>query len=462
AVGWLWYLGTLVPVIGLVQVGEQTMADRYFYIPSIGLFVIVAWGLGELVLRRPAARIIAAVALAVTLAAYVGICRYQLQFWKDQESLLQRGLAVEPNNWTLLNNLGVWRWEHGKKDEAEKHWRTAVTIRPGAADAHSNLGYCLAEQNKLEEAALHLQLAIQYKPILAEAHNNLGLVRLKQRRLLQSKNEATPEMVENLSAEAMQHFRDALKYRPAELNARDNLATTLMELAQASKGEQQRAQFDEAESQLREILRLKPSQFTAWIHLSNLRQEQGRPAEALDVARQAVGRFPDSLPLQDFLVQLLWEQSQRAQAQGATAEARQLAGEARQHLWQCLRLSDDRLGMARRWATMFIDRKKPDQALIVLNFVAWTLATSPDDALRNGAQAVTAARDAVQLSGGRDPSVLDTLAAALAEAGQFSEAVQTAGQAVQQAKSQGKAELAAKIQNRLNRYSANAPFRDSQ
>jgi Flp pilus assembly protein TadD len=82
--------------------------------------------------------------------------------------------------------------------------------------------------------------------------------------------------------------------------------------------------------------------------------------------------------------------------------------------------------------------------------------------LRNGAQAVTAARDAVQLSGGRDPSVLDTLAAALAEAGQFSEAVQTAGQAVQQAKSQGKAELAAKIQNRLNRYSANAPFRDSQ
>ena len=167
AVGWLWYLGTLVPVIGLVQVGSQALADRYAYIPLIGLFVAVTWGIGEF-LRGKAV----AVGACAVLLVFAVLTRMQLPYWHDDITLYEHAIAVTRDNYVAHVNLGTVLKD---QNESINHYREAITIKPDGFLAYHNLGSVLAEQGKLDEAIPYFRKAIRLHPNYFEAYTDLGV-----------------------------------------------------------------------------------------------------------------------------------------------------------------------------------------------------------------------------------------------------------------------------------------------
>jgi len=172
-VGWLWFIGVLVPVIGLVQVGTQSMADRYTYVPSIGFFALISWGAYEMTKNRP----YRVVLLSVAGAAVIGICSAltlkQLSYWKDSETLFRHALAITRNNAIALDNLGAAFVAQGRWDEAIVQLREAQKINPALGD-HNYLGVALKAQGKLDEALDEFQQAIKLKPKVPDPYANLG------------------------------------------------------------------------------------------------------------------------------------------------------------------------------------------------------------------------------------------------------------------------------------------------
>src|SRR6202167_1037861 len=211
SVGWFWYLGTLVPVIGLIQVGDQAMADRYTYVPLIGLFIIVAWGVPELLVRWPFRRIALAAAAGLVILACAIAARGQLQYWENSSTLWTRALAVTTGNNIAHNNLGVSLADQGKLDEAIAHYSEALRIKPDYADAHNNLGAALADQGKVDEAIAHYSEALRIKPDYADAHDNLGVSLCDQGKL----------------DEGIAHFNEALRIKPDSAKAHNNLGVAL-------------------------------------------------------------------------------------------------------------------------------------------------------------------------------------------------------------------------------------------
>ena len=180
--GWAWYLGTLVPVIGLVQVGQQAMADRYTYLPLIGLFVIVAWGSAEVARRFRGSIHVATVAALFALAAHVGLARHQTGRWADSISLFTHSLAVAPDPPALHNNLANALAAEGRYQEAMRHYGIALRIFPDYARAHNNLGSALARQGRLDEAIEHFRRAAELDPGYESAVDNLNRARDLRRR----------------------------------------------------------------------------------------------------------------------------------------------------------------------------------------------------------------------------------------------------------------------------------------
>ena len=174
-VGWLWYLGTLVPVIGLVQVGSQAMADRYTYVPLTGIFLAVAWGVPEALRAWRFRRTALALAGAAALLALAAAARVQAGLWKSSTTLFRHALAVTSGNWMIHSNLGFALEKEGLRAEAVSHYREALRIRPECAEAHNNLGVYLWEMGAREEAIRHFREALRHKPGLASARRNLEI-----------------------------------------------------------------------------------------------------------------------------------------------------------------------------------------------------------------------------------------------------------------------------------------------
>ena len=206
--GWLWYLGTLVPVIGLVQVGSHAMADRYTYVPLIGLFVMVAWGVPDLVARWRYRRPVLAISTAFVLLTFI-ICTWlQVRLWKNTFTLFKHALQVTQGNFLAHNNLGAALAKRGRHEEALGHFSEALKIRPDYVSAHTNLGNELMRQGRTREAIRHFSEALKIKPDQAETHNNLGVALAIQGR----------------TREAIRHFSEALKIKPDYGSAHYNLA----------------------------------------------------------------------------------------------------------------------------------------------------------------------------------------------------------------------------------------------
>jgi protein O-mannosyl-transferase len=178
-VGWLWYLGTMVPMIGFVQSGRQGMADRYMYIPMLGLIVASVWLLGDWAARLQLNQRLLATSFVVLISPYVYVARTQIGYWKDSYTLFTHTLEVTRNNGFAENNLGSALLDRGQLPLAAVHFENAARLIPELASAHYNLGVVLQLQNRADAATqqYHLAIALSSDPLeLAQAHNNLGIV----------------------------------------------------------------------------------------------------------------------------------------------------------------------------------------------------------------------------------------------------------------------------------------------
>lgn len=242
-VGWLWFLGTLVPVIGLVQVGEQGMADRYAYVPLIGLFVAAAWTFPspDGTSRRRAAGL-AAGALALIVLAVVA--RVQTTHWRDNLTLYAQAVAVSPASWMMQANLGAELQKRGRLDEAIARFRELVRLRPDIPEARHNLAFALQMAGRREEAVAEFRETLRLNPAHPRADYNLGVALMKLGR----------------AGEAVFHLHRATQVNPGHLNAR-----LLLGEAWAAIG--RRAEAREA---FRQVLRLEPGNAAAVRHLETL------------------------------------------------------------------------------------------------------------------------------------------------------------------------------------------------
>jgi tetratricopeptide (TPR) repeat protein len=206
--GWLWYLGMLVPVIGLVQVGWQGRADRYTYLPQIGLYIAVTWAVTDLTrLWRFQRTILSAVAIAVI--AVLSLCSWvQTSYWRDSETLFRHALAVTSNNDVAENNLGIVFLGQGKVDDAISLLQAAVDLRPENGPAHENLAKALLQKGQVADALFHYRKLLELQPDNIEVHNIVGTVLVQQGRV----------------REGAEEWRKVLAIDPDNGNAMSNLA----------------------------------------------------------------------------------------------------------------------------------------------------------------------------------------------------------------------------------------------
>jgi Flp pilus assembly protein TadD len=254
-VGWLWYLGTLLPVIGLVQAGLwPAMADRFAYVPLIGLFVGIAWGIPDLAAGwrykvKGLGTITAAVLIILMTTSWL-----QARYWKNSVMLFKHAVEVTDNNYVMHDNLGFALTARGRPDEAIKHYKEAIRINPDFEQANINLGLALLSQGKFDECIDYYQEVLRVKPGSAKVHNNLGVVLLRLGKI----------------EEATVHFRKAVIIKPDYAEAHNSLGVALV-----FKGKNEKAI-----AHLQEALRLKPDYALARRNLSKAFAAQKRIGDA--------------------------------------------------------------------------------------------------------------------------------------------------------------------------------------
>ena len=303
--GWLWYLGMLVPVIGLVQVAQQSHADRYTYLPQIGLTVAVIWLAADLCAgwRRSA---LAAIA-AVVLAALSADGYFQTGYWRDSETLWQHTLACTRENPLACNNLGNAFLNQGRVDDAIVNYQKAVEIEPGGAMFHDGFGNALLQKGQVDEAIVQFQKAIEIEPDKAVHHENLGDALLQKGQVdeaivqFQKAIEIKPDKAafHNSAAfhnnlgnaliqkgavdEAMVHYRNAVEIEPANAAFHYNLANALI----------RKGRLDEAIQHYQRTVEIEPASANARNNLGNALLQQGRVDEAIVQFQKAVEIEPD-------------------------------------------------------------------------------------------------------------------------------------------------------------------------
>jgi protein O-mannosyl-transferase len=252
--GWFWFLVTLAPVIGIIQAGTQAMADRWTYIPFIGLFIILAWGGWEAssLLRLP--RFVQALGVSIALALCAWLTRAQLRYWHDSIALFQHAASVTAENGVAEANLGFALAEEGRYDEAIAHYKTALHSQPRAI-IWNNLGQSLAATGKLEEAINGFQNALKLNPSFSSAHRNLALALVRTGR----------------QQESLIHFGDAVRLEPENASMHNNYAIML---GRAGR-------IDEAIQEFQTALRLAPDAATTHFNLANLLVKQNAQDEAM-------------------------------------------------------------------------------------------------------------------------------------------------------------------------------------
>jgi tetratricopeptide (TPR) repeat protein len=465
--GWFWFVGTLVPVIGLVQIGRQSMADHYTYIPTIGVLLALVWGAHELTARwRYQAVALSVVAVAAALAC-IGVTRQQIGHWKDDETLWRHALAVTKNNGLAHYNLGFALARKEVFDEAIRHYEEAIRIDPGRDDAHSGLAYALVRKHRFADAIKEYEEALRLNPGDAAAHNSLGSLLAGQGRL----------------EEAIQHFNEALRLHPDFLEAHYDLG-----LALASRGN-----YREAAAQFPEVIRLNLDHVGARQKLDQMLAAQDKLEKATEPYREVLRSKPGDARAHGNLGRVLIDAGQLDEAIEQCTEAARLDpknAEIQYHLGVALARKGEAEKAARQFGLVLeleprfaaahyglgiirqVQRRMPEAlehwreaARLApewpdpLTNLAWALATDPHPEMRDGPEAVKLATRAGGLSGTNNVRVLDTLAAAYAEAGRFAEASSTARQAQAAAAVQGQKDLGEQIQQRLALYGSNQPYR---
>jgi Flp pilus assembly protein TadD len=428
AIGWLWFVGTLVPVIGFVQVGGQAMADRYMYLPGIGLFIALVWGVADAARASgPLRKLAPALGFAVVVACAICSSR-QLKYWSDGEPLFRHALEITSDNYIACESLYKTLESKGEKEPAFQFAAAAVRIEPRDPLAHYNLGTALIDRGRIGDAIDEFKIAVQQHPGMAEAENNWGRALLDQGKTVEAEvhiqkaysiQPDNPEVCYNLGMlllkqsrgiEAIERFSRALEVKPDYADALTEQAFSQMD---AGKQAQAAARFHDE-------LRSRPGDALAHLNWGMVLLEQGRADEAEKEFSEAVRLHP---------------RDARSQCQLAVALIRQRkAAEAAVHYRAAVRLRPLYTG--------------------ALNGLAWILATSPDSRLRDGPEALRLARQACDATGHGQPGLLITLAAACAETGQFDNARDVISQAQALASKSGARDIEARAGQLLSLFNS--------
>jgi tetratricopeptide (TPR) repeat protein len=271
-VGWFWFVGTLVPVIGFVQVGVQALADRYTYISYIGLFIMIAWGLPELLSKWPQRKIALGLSMAIILTV-LGICAHQqVSCWNNSITLFSHALAVTQNNYVAYNNLGVAYGNLGRYTEAIDVYKQAIKINPYYYEAYFNLGFSYGSLGCYTEAIDACRQAIKIKPDYAKAYNNLGNAYSKLSR----------------RQDAIDAYQQAVKFRPDYAKAHYNLGRILGNLNR----------WQEAIEAFRQAVKFRPDLAEAHYNLGNAYLAIGDKNSALaeyNILKSLNSRLADNL-----------------------------------------------------------------------------------------------------------------------------------------------------------------------
>ena len=304
-VGWLWYCGTLVPNSQVLQSGVLPKADRWTYVPLLGVLILIVWGACELTRRWRWQVLGLSVAGGAAIALCLPLTRQQIGYWKDSETLLRHSLAITKSNEVPLTFLGTALGEKGRIDEAIRQYQAALRLNPDFAPAHNELGVALSHKGRVDEAITQFQEAIRSEPGYTLAHFNLGNALLEKGQIDQAilaYREALrrqlrlslgdPSLHNNLGLalarkgqtdEAVREYQEALRLQPDDPDIQFTLGAALA----------RRGQIDEAIHHYQETLRLQPDRAEAHNNLGTAFYQQGRIDEAIRQFQEALRLKPD-------------------------------------------------------------------------------------------------------------------------------------------------------------------------
>lgn len=502
-VGWLWFVGMLVPAIGLVQISFYAHADRYTYLPGIGIVLAATWAVSDWAAKWKYSSAPLGGLMTVLVGVFAIWGHLQTSYWRDSKTLWTHVLACAPDNCVAHNCLGIDFFVKGQKEEAIVQYRKALESNPDYAEALINLGTAYFESGEKKEAIAQYLKALQTNPDLEGARASLGVALF-----------AVGD-----KEEAIGQYRKALEIKPDYAEARSNLGLALFD----------KGQKEEAIAQYRKALEIDSRYEKAEYNLGNALATEGHMEEAIVHFRKALEIKPDYAYAHYGLGTALSGMVKWDEAIAQYRQALQIKpdfGQACHNLGKALLHKGDFDGASAyfkigamlspdpstRWLNLGSDLRRdgdleeailcdkhateinprfseahadlglalfergeikeamaswkraldinPDQAS-VQNNLAWLLATTPDASLRDSPKAVALAEQARQLTGDGNPAVLHTLAAAYADMGRFGDATATARRALELALAQNNDDLTAKLPKEIKLYEADKPLRDA-
>ena len=396
--GWFWYLVMLLPVIGLIQVGSQAHADRYTYLPQIGLYLLLTWTITDALASRVQRRIVSVTA-SVAVVGLAWRAHTQSFYWRNGESLWRHALAVTSGNFIAHDGFGQSLLSQGRLDDAIDQFQMALNITPGFPQIETNLIIALTKKGRTDDAIIHLDALLKKNPNDAQAHYNLGNALLKKRD----------------SQSAIAAYEKALSIQTSYPAAHYNLGIAL----------DRNGRIDEAIAHYQEAIREQPDYPEAYYVLGNDLLRKARVDDAIAAYQRALKNRPAYSEVENNMGLALIQKGRPSEA------------------------------IARWQNALAIQPDFGDS----LNNLAWVLATFPETWIRDGRRALALARRANQLSGDHNPAVLRTLAAACAENGRFTEARVTAERGLELANAQEKSALANILKDDIALYRTNTPVR---
>lgn len=397
---WFWFVGILIPVIGLIQAGPQSMADRFTYLPSLGLTMLAVWTVAGASRHLPFGKS-GAVALGCGVAvAYLAATHHQLSFWKNSITVFEHAVAVTSNNDIAHYNLGEALSSSGRFQESIPHYEASIRINPKSDDSWNNLGVAYARLGQRDKAAEYYRKAMEVNPDYTAAHFNYGLIHFFQQRM----------------DDALKEFNQTLERSPDH-----QLALCWIGRVYVEQG-----RFDDAEKSFLRAIEQYPRHPEAYYELGTLRLNRGDPTAAIRHFQTVVRLKPDYGPVYGKL--------------GLAFVAKRQPKEAVEEYRRALSY-------------------EPDSAE-TLNNLAWLLATDPNPAIRNGMEAVRLAGRACEVTSNQIPALIGTLAAALAEAARFEEASRSARLAAEIATQLGQTNIAARNRELQQLYDQGKPYHE--
>jgi tetratricopeptide (TPR) repeat protein len=400
--GWLWYLGMLVPVIGVMQVGTQAYADRYTYLPQIGICIAITWMAADWAALRAGRRLAVAGTGVVIVCALAAAAWHQTRYWSDNATLWAHTVESTSDNYLAIGYLGMSLYERGEIDAAIAQLEQAIALAPDFALGYNNLGDALVKEGRNQNALAQYSEAVRLEPKNAMYVANLGVALCKAGR----------------TGEGINALREAVRLDPDSVETCRDLGVILCQVGQAQEGI----------ALLQQAAGLDPTSAEVHYDLGNALSPQGRTDEAIAQYREALRLNPAYAEAAGNLGGALFQRGDVAEAIGLMEKALQL---------------------------------EPAN-VATEGSLAWVLSTATQGSLRDGPRAVALALRASEAAGGANPVLLRTLAAAYAQAGRFPEAVETGDKALMLARAQSNATIANLLPREIKLYQAGHPYEKAQ